>query len=97
LLSRAGFLEVPGGEAVRVLEWTGLIPNDVVAAHGLLHMRQQTEIAHALLDLGATPFGADLARRLFQADRFVLASRRALRPLRQLVRVARQHGLLATL
>jgi phosphonate transport system substrate-binding protein len=96
-LRHAGFLEVKGGDAVRVLDWTGLIPNDVIAAHGLLPMRQQTEVAHALLDLAATPFGHDLAKRLFQCDRFAMASRRALRPLRQLVRVAREHGILTTL
>jgi phosphonate transport system substrate-binding protein len=96
-IRRAGFLEVEGGKGVRVLEWTGLIPNDVVVAHGLMALRQQSAIADALLKLGTTPFGRQLAARVFQADRFMLASRRTLRPLRHLVKVAREQGLLTRL
>jgi phosphonate transport system substrate-binding protein len=96
-IRRAGFLEVDATRSVRVLEWTGLIPNDLIVAHGLLPVRQQQSFAQAILQVGATPRGRQLLGAVFQADRFMLASSKNLRPLRQLVAVAREHGLLSQL
>ena len=96
-IRRAGFLEVDAARSVRVLEWSGLIPNDLIVAHGLLPVRQQQSFAQALLQLGASPLGKSLLRAVFQADKLMLASNKDLRPLRQLVAVAREQGLLTQL
>ncbi len=96
-IRRAGFIEVDPKRSVRVLEWTGLIPNDLIVAHGLLPQRQQQAFAHALLQLGTSPTGRRLLQGVFQAEKFMLASSRTLRPLRHLIQVAREHGLLSQL
>jgi phosphate/phosphite/phosphonate ABC transporter binding protein len=96
-IKRAGFIEVDPSVPFRVLEWTGLIPNDLIVAHGLLPQRQQQAFAQAVLQLGMSPAGRRLLYGVFQAEKFMLASRRTLRPLRHLVQVAREHGLLSHL
>jgi phosphonate transport system substrate-binding protein len=96
-IRRAGFLEVEQPRPVRVLEWTALIPNDLIVAHGLLPLRQQTDFAQAILQLCTSPQGRKLLQAVFQAERFMLASRRTLKPLRYLVQQAREQGLLTQL
>lgn len=91
---RAGFLDVAPKRAVRVLEWTQAIPNDVIAGHGLVPRAAQRVFGNALLALGERLDGRRLLYEAFHAERFVTTPRDALKPLWPLVRLARTHGLL---
>jgi phosphonate transport system substrate-binding protein len=93
----ASFVEVAPEKPVRVLDWTGPIPNDLVVAHGLQPMEQCQQFARSLLQLGSFAVGRNLLHGVFRADGFVLASHKSLRPLSQMVRQARRHGLLSHL
>jgi phosphate/phosphite/phosphonate ABC transporter binding protein len=90
----AAFVEIAPERAVRVLDWTGPIPNDMVVGHGLMPMELQQRFARALLRLGTFSVGRTLMHNVFRADKFVLANPRSLRALNQMVRQARAFGLL---
>lgn len=91
---RAGFLDVAPERGVRVLEWTGAIPNDVIAGHGLLPRAAHRVFGNAILTLAERADGKKLLYDAFHAERFTTTPRDALRPLWPLVRLARTHGLL---
>lgn len=93
-IRRAGFLDAAPGRAVRVLEWTGAIPNDVIAGHGLLSRAAHRAFSNAILALAEQPDGRRLLHDAFHAEQFIATPRDALRPLWPMVRLARTHGLL---
>jgi len=91
---RAGFVDVAPQRAMRVLEWTAQIPNDVIAGHGLLSKAEHRVFASAVLALAERPEGRRMLNDAFHAERFVATSRLALRPLWPMLRRARAFGLL---
>ena len=93
-VKRAGFLDVMPDREARVLEWTQAIPSDVIAGHGLIPRAQHRVFSNALLTLAHEDTGRRLLYQVFHTDRFAITPRDALRPLWQMVRLARQHGLL---
>lgn len=93
-LKRAGFLDVEPDRPARVLEWTNSIPSDVIAGHGLIPSAQHRAFSNAILELGYTDDGRRLLYGAFHTERFTITPRHALRPLWQMVRLARAHGLL---
>jgi phosphonate transport system substrate-binding protein len=93
-IRRAGFLDVAPDREARVLEWTQAIPSDVIAGHGLLTRVQHRVFSNALLTLAEQESGRRALFQVFHAERFAITPRDALRPLWQMVRLARQHGLL---
>jgi len=93
-IKRAGFLDVMPDRQARVLEWTQAIPSDVIAGHGLIPRAQHRVFSNALLTLAHEDAGRRALFQVFHADRFAITPRDALRPLWQMVRLARQHGLL---
>ena len=94
---RAGFVDVVPGREVRVLEWTNAIPSDVIAGHGLIPRAQQRVVANAILELAAHDEGQRALRAAFDTERFAVTPRGALRPLWQMIRLARENGLLSQL
>jgi phosphonate transport system substrate-binding protein len=96
-ITRAGFVAVAPEHKVRVLEWTATIPNDVIAGHGLLSKDEHRLFGNAILTLGEREDGRKLLYNAFHAERFVTTPRNTLKPLYDLVRLARAHGLLAHL
>jgi phosphonate transport system substrate-binding protein len=94
---RAGFLDVAPDRPVRVLEWSSPIPNDVIVGHGLLPSPTHREFAGAILSLSERAEGRRLLFRAFHTERFVATPRNALRSLHELVRDARDRGLLPQL
>ncbi|MGE5186040.1 MAG: phosphate/phosphite/phosphonate ABC transporter substrate-binding protein [Acidobacteriota bacterium] len=93
-IRRAGFIDVAPDRPARVLEWTQAIPSDVIAGHGLLSRTQHRAFAAAIGALAEREDGRALLYRAFHAERFTPTPRDALRPLWQMVRLARTHGLL---
>ena len=93
-IRRAGFIDVAPDRAARVLEWTQAIPSDVIVGHGLLSRAQHRTFVAAIETLGERDDGRALLYRTFHAERFSPTPRDALRPLFQMVRLARTHGLL---
>jgi phosphonate transport system substrate-binding protein len=93
-IRRAGFIDVAPDREARVLEWTQSIPSDVIAGHGLLARSQHRTFANAILELSYHDEGRRLLFDAFHAEKFALTPRDALRPLWQMVRLARNHGLL---
>lgn len=91
---RAGFADVMPEREARVLEWTQAIPSDVIAGHGLIPRAQHRVFSNALLTLAHDDDGRRALYQVFHADNFAITPRDALRPLWQMVRLARQHGLL---
>jgi len=91
---RSGFRDVDPDHPVRVLAWSPPIPHDVIAGHGLIAMAEQRIFSNAILTLAARAEGRALLYNVFHAERFAIASSTALRPLRELVKQAREHGLL---
>jgi len=96
-IRHSGFHDVAPDFAVRVLEWTGGIPNDVIAGHGLLPWAEHREFARAVHVLTERSDGRRLLHDVFQADRFIPTPPEALRPLWELVEIARANGLLLQL
>lgn len=96
-ITRAGFVAVAPAHPVRVLEWTATIPNDVIAGHGLLSKDDHRVFGNAILTLAEREDGRALLYNAFHAERFVTTPRNTLKPLYDLVRLARAHGLLAHL
>lgn len=96
-VARSGFLHVAPEHAMRVLEWTATIPNDVIAGHGLLSREDHRVFGNAILTLAEREVGRKLLWNAFHAERFVTTPRNTLRPLYELVRTARAHGLFAYL
>ena len=96
-ITRAGFVAVAPERKVRVLEWTATIPNDVIAGHGLLSKEDHRIFSNAILTLAEREDGRKLLYNAFHAERFLTTPRNTLRPLYDLVRLARAHGLLAHL
>ena len=94
---RAGFTDAAPGRVARVLEWTDPIPNDVLVAHGLVPVHDQLAFCDAIGRLSETDAGRVLLNNAFNALRCATAARDALRPLRELIRHAREHGLLLRL
>jgi phosphate/phosphite/phosphonate ABC transporter binding protein len=93
-IRRAGFLDAAPDREARVLEWTQAIPSDVIAGHGLIPRAQHRLFSNALLTLATQDSGRAALFSVFHTDRFAITPRDALRPLWQMVRLARQHGLL---
>ncbi|MCX5746338.1 MAG: PhnD/SsuA/transferrin family substrate-binding protein [Proteobacteria bacterium] len=91
---RGGFLDVDPDHPVRVLEWSPPIPHDVIAGHGLISMAEHRVFSNAILTLASRADGRQLLYDAFHTEQFTIASSTALRPLRDLVRQAREHGLL---
>lgn len=96
-ITRAGFLDVAPDHPMRVLEWTATIPHDVIVGHGLLSKAEHRSFGNAILTLAERPDGRRLLYNAFHAERFITTPRNTLRPLYDLVRLARAHGLLAHL
>ena len=94
-IRRAGFLDAAPGWPARVLEWTGPIPNDVIAGHGLLDRAQHRVFGNAMLTLAERDDGRRLLWNAFNVERFVTTPRNTLQPLVEQVQRARAHGLLA--
>ena len=94
---RAGFCDIAPDRAARVLEWTGPIPNDLIAGHGLLSKQDHRVFGNAILTLAEREAGRRLLYHAFHAERFVSTPRNILGPLRDQVRLARMHGLLTHL
>ena len=90
----SGFFDVAPDHPMRILEHTRAIPNDVIAGHGLIPKAEQRVFSNAILTLAEREDGRALLRAAFQADRFTITPRNALRPLWEHVRLARKHGLL---
>ncbi len=93
-IRRAGFVDVAPERPARVLEWTQAIPSDLIVGHGLIARSQHRAFAAAIQELAARDDGRELLFQAFHADRFAPTPRDALRPLLQMVRLARTHGLL---
>jgi phosphate/phosphite/phosphonate ABC transporter binding protein len=97
-VQRAGFVHVAPERAVRVLEWTREIPNDVIAGRGLLSRPEHRMFSNALLTLSER---GDASRQMlfnvFHAERFQTPLRNALAPAQDLVALAREHGLMSQL
>jgi phosphonate transport system substrate-binding protein len=96
-ITRSGFVHVAPEHEMRVLEWTATIPNDVIAGHGLLSREDHRVFGNAILTLAEREAGRKLLWNAFHAERFVTTPRNTLKPLYDLVRLARAHGLLAHL
>lgn len=94
---RAGFLDVVPDRRARVIEWTGPIPNDVIAGHGLLPKTAHRELSNAILTLAERDDGRELLYNAFHCRAFITTPRNTLGPLRDKVRLARMHGLLTHL
>ena len=93
-IRRAGFCDVAPERSARVLEWTTPIPNDVIVGHGLLPKVEHERFATAILALAKREDGRKLLYNAFHAEQFTTTPRNALKPLGELVRNARMHGLL---
>jgi phosphate/phosphite/phosphonate ABC transporter binding protein len=94
---RSGFRDVAPERKARVLEWTGAIPNDVIAGHGLLSRDEHRVFGNAILTLAERDDGRELLFKAFHTGKFMSTPRNALRPLWNLVELARMHGLLTEL
>lgn len=94
---RSGFRDVAPERKARVLEWTGAIPNDVIAGHGLLTRGDHRLFGNAILTLAERAGGRELLFKAFHTGQFMTTPRNALRPLWSLVELARTHGLLTQL
>ena len=94
---RSGFRDVAPEREARVLEWTGAIPNDVIAGHGLLSRADHRVFGNAILTLAERADGRELLYKAFHTGQFTSTPRNALRPLWNLVELARRHGLLTQL
>lgn len=92
-IKRAGFIDVAPDRHVRVLEWSRPIPNDVIVGHGLLPKPEQREFSNAILTLCESDHGRRLLYNAFHAERFVTPPRNSLKPIVELVEMARAHGL----
>jgi phosphate/phosphite/phosphonate ABC transporter binding protein len=93
-VKRAGFIDVTPAHPVRVIEWTGAIPNDVIAGHGLLSKPDHRIFSNAILTLAETDKGKRLLRKAFAADTFMTTPRNTLKPVAELVEEARRKGVL---
>jgi phosphonate transport system substrate-binding protein len=93
-IRRAGFIDVAPDRPARVLEWTQAIPSDVIVGHGLMSRAQHRAFSAAIQALASRDDGRPLLYRAFHAEQFAPTPRDALRPLLQMVRLARTHGLL---
>jgi phosphonate transport system substrate-binding protein len=93
-IRRAGFCDAAPKRSARVLLWTGEIPNDVIAGHGLLSRDAHRTFTNAILTLCEREHGRQLLFNAFHAEQFASMPRNSLRPIWDLVRLAREHGLL---
>lgn len=93
-ITRAGFVDVAPGRPMRVLVWTRPIPSDVLAARGTVDKELQRAFCHAVLALTERDDGRRLLHGAFHAEQFVPTPRNALRPLWDLIALARGHGLM---
>lgn len=93
-ITRAGFIDVAPEKAMRVLVWTRPIPSDVLAAHGRVEKDLQRAFSRAVLALTERDEGRRMLYAAFHAEQFVPTPRNALRPLWDLIALARSHGLL---
>jgi phosphonate transport system substrate-binding protein len=94
---RAGFSDVLPDRPAYVLEWSQPIPNDVIVGHGLLSKPAHRSFGNAILTLAERESGRKLLYNAFHAERFVTTPRGALKPLFDLVRLARSRGLFSHL
>jgi phosphate/phosphite/phosphonate ABC transporter binding protein len=97
-VQHAGFRVVAPDRHVRVLEWTREIPNDVIVGRGLLSKPEHRVFSNALLTLAERD---DVGRRLlwnvFHTERFMTPLPSTLTPAREIVALARAHGLMSQL
>ena len=93
-ITRAGFVDVAPERPMRVLVWTRPSPSDVIAAHGWVDKELQRAFSQAVLALTERDDGRRLLHAAFHAEQFVPTPRNALRPLWDLIALARGHGLL---
>jgi phosphonate transport system substrate-binding protein len=96
-LVHAGFIDVAPQHPMRVIEWSGPIPNDMIVGHGLISKPSHRTFSNAILTLAEHDKGKRLLRKAFATDSFVTTPRHALRPVRELVELARRHGLMTHL
>ena len=96
-VTHAGFLDVAPDRHVRVLEWSAPIPNDVIVGHGLLSRPEHRIFSNAILTLAEREGGRRLLFNAFHTEQFMTTPRHALRPIHEVVSMARAHGLLARL
>jgi phosphonate transport system substrate-binding protein len=93
-LTRAGFLDVAPTHPMRVIEWSGKIPNDMIVGRGLMSKPEHRLFSNAILTLAELDKGKRLLRKAFAADTFMTTPRNTLRPLQELVATARRNGVL---
>jgi phosphonate transport system substrate-binding protein len=96
-IRRAGFRDVAPDREVRILAWTTPIPNDVLAGHGLVGWTEHRAFSSAILALTERDAGRKLLYGAFHAERFAPTRPETLRPLMDLVGLARANGLLPQL
>jgi phosphate/phosphite/phosphonate ABC transporter binding protein len=89
---QSGSAALTPAASFRIIEYTAAIPNDVIAAHGLLAQQLQDDFAQALAHVARED--GELSRALFETDQFTDAAFVELQSLRQLIVQARQNGLL---
>lgn len=93
-VKRAGFLDVAPAHPVRVIEWAGPIPNDMIVGHGLLTKPEHRVFSNAILTLAEKEKGKRLLRRAFATEKFMTTPRNTLKPMIELVEQARRNGVL---
>lgn len=96
-IRRSGFTDAAPKRSARVLMWTGEIPNDVIVGHGLLTAADHRVFSNAILTLAEREHGRQLLYNAFHAEQFASVPKSSLREIGELVRLAREHGLLAHL
>jgi phosphonate transport system substrate-binding protein len=93
-IRRAGFVDVAPNHPIRVIEWSGPIPNDVIAGHGLLSKPEHRIFSNAILTLAESDKGRRLLRKAFATEKFMTTPRNTLKPVQELVEKARRSGVL---
>jgi ABC-type phosphate/phosphonate transport system substrate-binding protein len=79
---------------IRVIEWSRPIPNDMIVGHGLLSKPEHRIFGNAILTLAESERGRRLLHSVFHADRFMTTPRLALKPVEEIVELARAHGVM---
>jgi phosphonate transport system substrate-binding protein len=93
-VTRAGFLDVAPHRHIRVIEWSRPIPNDMIVGHGLLSKPDHRIFSNAILTLAENDRGRRLLYAAFHADKFMTTPRLALKPIEEILEIARAHGLM---
>ncbi len=93
-VERAGFLDVAPDRHIRVIEWSRAIPNDMIVGHGLISKPDHRLFSNAILTLAEQERGRRLLYAAFHTDQFMTTPRNTLKPVHEIVELARAHGLL---